>query len=198
MGVIFYNMDRRVWPQGRYPESFLSISSLEVCQEWGGSFLGILGGRWGLLTGDLKDRVILDIMDDLFWPQKRYLENFMMISVLEVCQEWGGQEWGYLEDVEGFWPETWRTGSSLMSWMIMFYPKEDTLKVLCWYLYWKYVKNGGTWRTLRVLDRPLGGDGHPWCHGWSYFGPRKIALKFRVDIFIRSVSGRGGVKKGGT
>ena len=30
--------------------------------------------------------------------------------------EGGGQEVGYLEDVEGSWSETWRTGSSMMSW----------------------------------------------------------------------------------
>ena len=46
----------------------------------------------------------------------------------------GGQEGGYLEDIEGSWSETWRKGSSLKLWMISFYPKEDTLKMLCWYL----------------------------------------------------------------
>ena len=66
----------------------------------------------------------------------------MLISVLEVCQEWG-------------------------------------------------VKKGGTWRTLRVPDWRLGGQGHPWCQGWSYFTPRKIPWKFHVDIIIRNVSGRG-------
>ena len=30
-----------------------------------------------------------------------YPENFVLISQLEVCQEGGGQEGGYLEDVEG-------------------------------------------------------------------------------------------------
>ena len=55
------------------------------------------------LTGDMEDRVIPDVMNDVFLPQGRYLENFMLISQLEVCQEGG-------------------------------------------------VKNGGTWRTLRVPD----------------------------------------------
>ena len=152
------------------------------------SFMGVLGGCWGFPTRDLENRVILDVMDDLVRPQVRYPESFMLISLLEVCQEWGvlhggtwrtlrvpdrriegqdnpwchgwscwtlrkipwkfhvdkfirsvsrmgGQEWGYLEEVEGSWPETWRIESSLMSWMTLFEPNEDTLKVLCWYIY---------------------------------------------------------------
>ena len=66
----------------------------------------------GFLTGDMEDRVIPDIMNDVFLPQGRYPENFMLISQLEVCQEGG-------------------------------------------------VKKGGTWRTLGVPDRRLGGQGHP-------------------------------------
>ena len=76
------------------------ISQSEVCQEGGGSRRGLLGGCWGLLTGDREDRVILDIMNDVFSPLGRYPEKIMLISQLEVCQE-GGQEGGYLEDVEG-------------------------------------------------------------------------------------------------
>ena len=45
----------------------------------------------------MEDRVILDIMDD-FLAQRRYPENFMLISQLEVCQE-GGVKKGV----------TWRT-----------------------------------------------------------------------------------------
>ena len=45
------------------------------------------------------------------------------------------------------------------------YPKEDTLKISCLYLYWKCVrkgvKKGGNWRMLRVPDRRHGGQGHP-------------------------------------
>ena len=53
-----------------------------------------------------------------------------------------------------------------MSGMIMFDPKEDTLKVLCCYLYWKCVKKGGSrleglGRILKVPDQKLGGQGHP-------------------------------------
>ena len=36
------------------------------------------------------------VMNDLILPQGRYPESFVLISLLEVCQEWG-----YLEDVEG-------------------------------------------------------------------------------------------------
>ena len=55
-------------PQGRYPENFVMISLLEVCQEGEGSGRGVLGGRWGLLNGDIKDRVILtsDIRNEHF------------------------------------------------------------------------------------------------------------------------------------
>ena len=40
-------------------------------------------------------------MDDLGRLQGRYPENFVLISQSEVCQEGGGQEGGYLEDIEG-------------------------------------------------------------------------------------------------
>ena len=105
----------------------------------------------------------------------------------------GGQEWGYLEDVESSWLETWRTESSLKSWMTFFDPKIKyserfmliSLLEVC--QEWG-VKNGGTLRTLRVPDQRLGGQGHPWCHVWSCLTPRKIPWKFHGDIFIRSVS----------
>ena len=54
----------------------------------------------------------LQSMDDLDTLQGRYPENFVLISQLEVCQEEG-------------------------------------------------VKKGGTWRTFRVPDGRLGGQGHP-------------------------------------
>ena len=112
------------------------------CVRKGGSRRGVLGGRWGFLTGDMEDRVIPDVMNDVYLPLGRYPENFVLISLLE----WGDQEWG------------------------------------------------GTWRTLRVPEQRLGIQDHPWCHWWSYSGPRKMSWKFQVDIFIRSVSGRWGVK----
>ena len=56
------------------------ISLLEVCQE-GGSRRRVLGGRWGFLTGDMEDRVILDTMDDLCGPQGSYPEDFLSLSL---------------------------------------------------------------------------------------------------------------------
>ena len=77
--------------QGRYPENFVLISQLEVCQE-GGVKKGVLGGHWGFLTGDMEDRVIPDVMDDDFLPQGRYPENFKLICQLKVCQEGGSRK----------------------------------------------------------------------------------------------------------
>ena len=48
------------------------------------------------LIGEMDDRVIPDVMNDVFLPQGRYLENFMLISQLEVCQEWGVKKGGTL------------------------------------------------------------------------------------------------------
>ena len=51
-----------------------------------------------LLIGDMCNMVIPDIMNDVFLPQGRYPENFVLISQLEVCQEGGVKKGG-----------TWRT-----------------------------------------------------------------------------------------
>merc|ERR1711951_233189 len=94
--VILDVMNEFFLPQGRYPENFLLISQLEVCQE-GGSRRGVLGGRWGVLTGDLEDRAIFDVINDVLLPQGRYPENFVLISQLKVCQEGGGsRRWAWL------------------------------------------------------------------------------------------------------
>ena len=91
---------------------------------------GVLGGRWGFLTGDVEDMVIPDVMNDVFLPQESYPENFVSISQLEVCQEGGvkkgvlGGRWGSLtRDMED------RVIPDVMN--HVFYPKEDTLKILC-------------------------------------------------------------------
>ena len=44
--------------------------------------------------------VIPDVMNDVFLPQERYPESFVLISQLEVCQE-GESRRGYLQDNEG-------------------------------------------------------------------------------------------------
>ena len=38
----------------------------------------------------MEDMVIPDIMNDVFLPQGRYPENFLLISLSEGCQEGGG------------------------------------------------------------------------------------------------------------
>ena len=60
----------------------------------GGSRRGVLGGHWGFLTRDMEDRVIPDVMNNVFLPQGRYPESFMPLSLLEVCQEGGGVKKG--------------------------------------------------------------------------------------------------------
>ena len=49
----------------------------------------------------MEDMVIPDIMNYVLLPQRRYPENFVLISQLEVCQEGVVKKGGYLEDVEG-------------------------------------------------------------------------------------------------
>ena len=49
----------------------------------------------------MEDMIISDIINDVLLPKGRYPENFVLISQLEVCQKGGGQERGYLEDVQG-------------------------------------------------------------------------------------------------
>ena len=52
-------MDDLILPKGRYPESFMFISLLEVSG---------IGGHWGFLTGDMEDMVISVIVNDVFLP----------------------------------------------------------------------------------------------------------------------------------
>ena len=88
-------------PKGMYPEHLVLISQLEVCQKKGVKN-GVLGGHFGFLTGDMDDRVIPDLSNDVLLLERIYPDNLVLISQLEVCQEGGrGQEWGYLEDFEG-------------------------------------------------------------------------------------------------
>ena len=42
----------------------------------------------------MEDMVIPDIMNDVLLPKERYPENFVLISLLEVCQEWGVKKEG--------------------------------------------------------------------------------------------------------
>ena len=36
----------------------------------------------------MEDMVIPDVMNDVFLPQGKYPENFVLISALKVCQKW--------------------------------------------------------------------------------------------------------------
>ena len=80
-------------PQGRYSENVMLIYQFDVCQE-GGVKKGVLGGCGGFLIGNMVDRAIPDIMNDVFIPQGRYPENFVLIFQLKEGQEGGGQEGG--------------------------------------------------------------------------------------------------------
>ena len=48
--------------KGRYPENFMLISQLEVCQEGGVN----KGGTWR--TGKIDERVIPDVINDVLLP----------------------------------------------------------------------------------------------------------------------------------
>ena len=48
---------------------------------------GVFGGCLRFLTRDLEDMVIPDVTGDLNLPQGRYPDSFVLISLLEVCQE---------------------------------------------------------------------------------------------------------------
>ena len=138
---------------------------LWIWEKWGE---GVLGGYWGLLTGDLEERVIHYVIVDALKISRSYLnwkcvKNGGMLyggtwRTLKV-PEWrlgakchmlghwwsyftpkkvtwkccvhifirsvsrvGGPLWGYSEETEGSWLETWRTASSIIALMVPFYP----------------------------------------------------------------------------
>ena len=131
--------------------NFNIITGLKVCQEpprhhqW-------LGGYWGFLTGDMK--VIGDPCHhncSLCWILDlctKFQHSSMIRSVSRTNCPW----WGYLEDAEGSWQETWRTGSSLLSWMTLVEPKDHILKVSCHYLYFWQRYKGVTIRNKNVTE----------------------------------------------
>ena len=59
-------------PQGRYPESFVLISLLEACQEWGVK----KGGTWRMLRVPDQRYDIIYVLDR---PQGYYPESFMSL-----------------------------------------------------------------------------------------------------------------------
>ena len=55
------------------------------------------------------------------WPcliERNIPWKFCVYIFIRSVSRMGGPPWRYLEDVEGSWPETWRTGSSSRSWII--------------------------------------------------------------------------------
>ena len=54
----------------------------------GGQEGGYLEDIGGFLTGEMEDRDIPDVMNDVFLPQGRYPESFVILSLLEVHQDW--------------------------------------------------------------------------------------------------------------
>ena len=50
---------------------------------------GLLGGRLGLLMGEMDDRVIYDVLDVLGRPQGSYAESFVALSLFlaEKCDK---------------------------------------------------------------------------------------------------------------
>ena len=148
------------------------ISLLEVCQEGGQE-----GGTWRMLRVPDCRHVGQGHYwrhEWCFFTSKKIPWKFCVDISMGSVSGRGDQEGGYLEDIEGSWLETWMTGS-LWTWRrISFYPKEDTLKILCWYLNYKYVRNGGGSRRGYLEDvedswPETGGYGHPWLHECCFF-----------------------------
>jgi len=123
----------------RCVQKFSSLAWIEVCQEfpilevhtwrmlrvpdW------ILGGWGHSWHHGLSWYVILDLC-----------AKFQLFSLIRSVSRTPRPRSPYLEDIEGSWPGTWRTGSSLTSWSNMWDPQELTLKDLCQYLliWWSY------------------------------------------------------------
>ena len=92
-------------------------------------------GRWGFLIGDMEDRVILDVMEDVFYCLRKIPSKFRVDIFIRSISWKGGSRREALGGCWGSWSGTWWTWPSLMSWINMVDPKEDTLKVSCRYLY---------------------------------------------------------------
>ena len=119
--------------KGRYPENLVLISQLEEGQEEGvkkgGAWrtLRVPDGRHGGLGHSWRHEWCF------FTPRKIHWKFCVDISIGSVSGR-GGQEGGYLEYVVGSWLEAWMSGSLPTSWVMFFYPKKNTMKILCWYL----------------------------------------------------------------
>ena len=157
--------------------------------------MGVCGGYWGFLTGDLGDRVIHFVIDDTILPPRKIPWKFRVYMFIRRVSRMGGPLWGTWRTLR---VSDWRFGGQshpLCHWCHYFTPQKISWK-FCVHIFIRSVSRrgvlyGGTWRTLRVPEQRLGGKGHPWCHEGCCFTLRKIPWKFHVDIFIRISSGMG-------
>ena len=61
-------------PQRTYPEKFVLIAQSKVCQERG---VKKGGGTWRMLrvlTGDMENMVVPDVLNDVFYPKEDTLK----------------------------------------------------------------------------------------------------------------------------
>ena len=165
----------------------------------------VQGGRWWFLTGDLEDRVILDVMDDHVWPKGIYPESFVTISSLEVCQEWGdlhGGNWRMLRVLDRrFWRQghPWCHGQPCLTQRKI--PWKFRVNIFITNVSrmggpsWEYMEDvEGSWQ----VNWRTGSSSMPRVNMFDCLNQRKIAWKFCVDIFIRSMSRMGRVLHGRT
>ena len=111
-----------------------------------------LGGHWGFLTKDMEDMGHL-------WPHNCFWHwtsdvctKFQLSSMIKSVSRTPCPWWEYLEDVESSWQETWRTGSSLTSWMYLVETKDHILKVSCQYLHcWPSCHKIWNWMNNAVM-----------------------------------------------
>ena len=143
-------------------------SLLEVCQEWGVLYRGIwrtlrvpdciLGGQ-GHIWSHWWPCFTLRKM-----PWKFHVEIFIKSVTRKV-----GHSWGYLEDIQGSWPESWRTGYPIYTKEVIRVLQSHPRNTLGWShnhrvsqsrqkVFKKVCLSWGTWRTLRVPDQRLGGQ----------------------------------------
>ena len=143
---------------------------VKVCQEWG----VLLGGSWRTLM--VPDR-ILEWQGHLWCQRLPFLtprkipRKFFLISLLEVCQEWGvlrGSTWRTLrvpDRILGWQNHLWCHGLPYLTTRKI--PWKFCVNIFIISVSRRGVLHEGTWRTLRVPDRRHGWQGHPWCNGWS-------------------------------
>ena len=110
------------------------------CIRKGLSRRGGLGGHWGFLRGDFKDRGHSWHHEWSFFTPRKIPWKFCADIAIRSVSGRGGQEGGYLDDIEGSWSEKWSTWSLVIP---------------------------------DVIDD-------------VFLPPRKIPLKLRLDISIRS------------